>query len=260
MHLLLASALGSVSARFGLCSLQFMKFLLFAGIGLIHGIVPAIAPYSSMNSGYEERIVAACFALCGTLALSLGWQIYSLISRGKRPQLMGALQVLKEPASQQKLEQLFMLSAVIGAIAWPGKIYAVGSTFSEFAAEGRFEFRGSGHQFFAWICSSLMNYAFLPGFLGFFLSRRHRTIGIIYALSYALLYFLVTSGTRSFSVGITGSVLCGFVLHQRQSVIRLAYLGICGGALIFLAVGMLPLRWADEPTHLHRDGANAAFL
>jgi len=233
---------------FRVLQFQFAKFLLFSGIGLIHGIVPAIAPYSSMNAGYDEQIEAACFALCGTLALSLGWFICEIRTRTNNPQRASALHILKQATYQQKLEQLFLLSAVIGAIAWPGKIYAVGSTFSEYATEGRFVFRGSGNQLFAWLCSSLMNYAFLPGFLGFFLSKRHRSIGIAYALCYALFYFLVTSGTRSFPIGIAGSVLCGFVLHRPQSVSRLAFLGFSGGALIILAVGMLPLRW--QMSHL----------
>ena len=221
---------------------NFLRLLVFAGIGLIHGLVPAIAPFSIVNLTLDERIVSACYALCGTFALALGWMLFEHRTKhqSKPP---GAGRILRQVHLQGRLNILFWVSATVGAIAWPLYIDAIGSSFTEYAAESRFAFRGGGNRMLAWVLSGLMNLAIIPGFLGFFLTKRHRSVGIIYAIVYALLFFLVTSGTRSFSMGIIGSLLCGYVLHKAQSVSRLLTMGSCGSVLIVLAVGLLPLRW-----------------
>ena len=222
---------------------RFLKFLLFAGIGLIHGIVPAIAPYSSVNATDEMRIQAAWFALVGTLALSLGWGLAERFMHRKNQSLPTAAQILRQPHLRRRLEYLFFSAALIGAFAWPAYIYALGSTFGEYAEESRFAFRGSGNAILTWVLSGLMNLAFLPGFLGFFLSPRHRLIGVCYAIAYAAMFYLVSSGTRGFPIGLLGAVLSGYVLHRPQSFTRLFWTGCSVGAMVFLMVGLLPLRW-----------------
>lgn len=222
---------------------RFLRFLLFAGIGLIHGIVPAIAPYSSVNATDEMRIQAACFALVGTLALSLGWAFVERMLLRKTHSLPTAAQILRQPHLRRRLEYLFFSAAVIGAVAWPAYIYALGSTFGEYAEESRFAFRGSGNALLTWVLSGLMNLAFLPGFLGFFLSPRHRLMGVAYAIAYAAMFYLVSSGTRGFPIGLLGAVLSGYVLHRPQSFSRLFWMGCSVGAMVFLMVGLLPLRW-----------------
>ena len=229
---------------------QLLRFLLFSGIGLIHGIVPAIAPYSSVNATDEMRLNAAIFSLCGSIALALGWSFYQRAQVRVVYALPTPSQILSQPHLRKKLTYLFTISALIGAMSWPCHILSLGATFTEYAEESRFAFRGSGNALVVWFLSGLMNLALLPGFLGFFLSRRHRMIGIAYALTFACIFYLVSSGTRSFPIGLIGSVLSGYVLHRAQSATRLVSMGCGVGAIVFLTVGLLPLRWrmADMST------------
>ncbi|MCU0873038.1 MAG: hypothetical protein MUE50_11925 [Pirellulaceae bacterium] len=241
----LAGLVGAIACWSCLATIRhdLLKFLLFAGLGIVHGWVPAIADLAGIYPSTPIREEAAVFAFFGLILLWSGWEISEYFARSKARGISAAMAALTSAPVANRLAFVFWTTAILGFLAWLLSILALGASVQEFAESGRFDFRLSGNAFLGWLFTGLMQFGIIPGFLGFFISSRHRLLGILYAVTYAALFLLITKGTRSYALGLLGSVLSGYLLYRKQSIPRLVTTGGIGLGIVLLAVAMLPLRW-----------------
>lgn len=232
-----ALALADLRGRIG-------KLIMFSGLGLIHGLVPALTPSALLIAEASERsrFHAAALAFVGVALFSLGWRLYDAY-KPRLSGLSGGLQATIEGVGGQALlRRLFWLCGTCGILAWLGSVVATGTTVSEVFYAARFAYRATEETYLAAMAEYFILMAMIPGFVGFFLPQRYRAIGIVYALSMALLLFLASKGSRAHSVGLLGCLLMGYALRRRLLARHFLAVGAGGFVLLLLSVSLYDVR------------------
>lgn len=224
-------------------SAQVGRLVMFAPIGLIHGVVPLLAPPEGWPR--EDLEMAAQMALLGVVAFSVGWRWYersSALDFGNALAPGLALR-LQDPLIQRALGRLCIASAVLGVLAWLGSMITTAGSISAAWNAGRFEYRGSGNVTLAVLLShGQMSLTLLPGFLCFFLSRRYRVFGTVFTLTMAILLYVGTQGARGTSIGLVVGLGIGYALTHRVGKVQIAVALLGGTVLMLLASGLYEAR------------------
>ena len=223
---------------------KFTKFVMFAGLGLIYGVVPLLTPRDMFWGSSSSSVItaAALAALIGVVVFAFGWRLVDRPLRSTAGLAPGLEAWLSDPSTQRALRRLFWITAIIGTTGWVlGLIFRAGSIQGAFAA-GRLQLRGSGNLYLGTIVLHLQAVLLVPGFLGFFLPRRHRLIGIAFALTMAVLWFFGQQGTRAIPLGLIGAVLMGYVLWHKITIHRFLIATAAGIALVMLAIATFQIR------------------
>ncbi|MCA8996725.1 MAG: hypothetical protein KDA80_07065 [Planctomycetaceae bacterium] len=222
--------------------LQLIKTLVFGALGLVHGLVPAIgAPWYMRTSDpifYHE--FAACYCLCGMVALGVGWRVFNALYPVPNQEL--CFDYMKNEKVQRRLQILFVFCAVGGVLAWLGAIAASGATLWQLLTAKRMEFRGQGDGIIGGLCVHLFCMAYVPGFVGPQMNGRYKIAGFAYAIGFAVVLFIFSRGTRAPSIGMIGSLIGGIIFSKKLSVEKLFGSAAAMFMIGMLAVGLLPLR------------------
>lgn len=213
---------------------QIARLMIFGPLGLIHGLVPIVILDHAWDT--PAQLLASQMALLGIAMLSAGWRLYE----HKRPQrwafLSPALSAsLQHPKAQRSLRWIFVLSAVLSVGAWITIMILLAGSIQAAWAAGRFEHRGTGTLFTAILTNIYTNFVLVPGFLGFFLPRFYRLLGIAFTLIMAILLFVGSKGTRGTSIGLLVCLMVGYALSQPLKGLRVFLLGIVGVATIMIS-------------------------
>lgn len=245
VHLLVAAvcAWECVTALFDLRG-RIPRLLMFGALGLIHGLVPAITPLGLLNTEYSlnSRIQAAMLALIGVVLFSMGWRLWEFahpLRAGLSPTLD---QRINSREGQTFLRRLFILCAVVGIVAWVASVLAMGVGLGEIFYRARFESRRYEEFYLAAMAQYLVVLSIVPGFVGFFLPRSYRMIGVVYAVGMAVLLFLASQGTRANPLGLLGGVFMGYALRHRISMVRAVGIGAAGAMILLLSVSLYDVR------------------
>ncbi len=223
---------------------RFPKFLMFASLGLIHGLVPALTPSWMHLAQFSERsrLHAALLALVGVILFSLGWRLYEFA----RPRFFGLSaelsSTLNMPQGQTLLRRLFWLCTFVGFAAWAVSVLATGTGVWEVFQQARFAARTYEEHYAAAIAQYFVVLSIVPGFVGFFLPRRYMVAGTLYAVGMAALLFLASQGSRANSMGLLGALVMGYTLRRKVSVPR--GLGVAAAAfgMLVLSVALYDVR------------------
>ncbi|MCE9556553.1 MAG: hypothetical protein K8T91_24655 [Planctomycetes bacterium] len=243
---------GVCFASRGALRANLLKCSIFAGLGIIHGLVPAITPEQLRNSGAMHlldsrfttgvRTPAAWYALACVTLLALGWMMYEGWDRRSQRMNQAIYQVIASQRGRGLLVFLFWASAGLTLLGLLLQLFSSGATIDEFIAASRFEYR-SRDAILAIISGHLMSFGFIPGFIGFFLPSRYRTLGIAFALALTLLLFFVfAKGTRSLPLGLLGGIGVAYVMRYPVTAKRMVMIGGGGAAICFLAISLYEVR------------------
>lgn len=214
-----------------------LRFLVFAGYGLIHGLVPALTPSTALTNNFPEgsRYDAALFAFVSVIFMAAGWYVYESSPRrmNRGMGLDALLEMINSERIQQFYKRFFWVSMFVGLGGWALYVRGTGSSFMGLAEAGRFQYRLTGDTTMMLVGLYLASFAFVPGFLGMFLPRNYRMIGISFTVVMALACFLVLSvGTRAIPLGMIGTIGVGYTLRHPISPQR--FLRIITGCLLIL--------------------------
>jgi hypothetical protein len=222
-----------------------LRFLIFAGYGIIHGLVPAVVPAELLNShfSYESRSDAALFAFASVLALFSGWYLHEFSIRGRKRRINALKATLEHESVRSYLLPLFWVSMLIGTAGWAIYVKGTGASLQEMAQSSRFAFRQEGSTILKLAGTHLASFAFVPGFLCVFLERRHRIAGIVYTLAMALAcFFVLTVGMRAIPLGLVGGIGVGYAMRYPVSPKRFVGLALGGVVIFCLAVSLYQVR------------------
>lgn len=223
--------------------IRFTKALIFLGFGFIHGLVPLLTRrldfYPLASDG--DLNLAAFATLVGLGSFSVGWRMFERVWRRPMGISPGLFAWITSTKGQATLRRLFWVSAIGGYVLWYFSAVMSAGSISAALAAGRFEYRSE-----VGMLKLLLNHSsmvvFLPGFLGFFLSRRYCWGGICFALSFGVLVFLVSRGARSVTLGILGGPILGFILTRRVRPVALARVAIGVVFLFLVGSGLYEVR------------------
>lgn len=230
------TALSNPSARIG-------RILMFAPLGLVHGLVPILAPPEGWQPDDTEW--AAWMALLGVGAFAAGWRLYERRRPQSRagPGIAPALgRRLAEPVVQRALRRMCFASAVLGVVGWLAEMVVDAGSVSAAWNASRFEYRGRGGLLSVVLAHARNTFPLLPGFLCFFLPLRYRVFGIVYTCVMAVLMFVGTQGARGTSLGLLVGLGLGFALRYRLGPGRVLLAGAFGLSLVVLASGLYEAR------------------
>lgn len=219
------------------------KLVIFGAIGLIHGLVPAIAPheyFAGFSTG--SQVSAAGLAFVGSLMLSLGWRFYELWKQRITGLSPGVSVVIDSPDGQRLMRRLFWVCGALGMASWFVFVVPSGVSLGDVFASGRFAHRGAGNIYVTAVAHLFMFLSFVPPFVCFFLPRRYQLMGVAYAVSMATLIFAASMGTRADPIGLLGALLMGFALRRRINVGRFLFVSSLATVLVFLAIALYPIR------------------
>ena len=220
------------------------KLIMFAGFGIIHGLVPAITPHSQvwLRADYNSLMTAAILTLLGVVVFSISWRLYEIKSiqwDGPSPGLIGWIE---SEIGQRILRRLFWSCGFIALVSWlGGMIASAGSIDAALTAE-RFRYRSQGYVYLNAIFVHLLNLSAIPSFICFFMPRRYRLLGITITLTMAAMFFIASKGGRTVPVAILGSLLMGYVLSRKFSFRRLFVICFAGIAIISLSISLYEIR------------------
>lgn len=223
---------------------QLPRLLVFASLGLIHGVVPAITPAELQLAAFStsSRVHAAGLALAGVILFSMGWRLYEYF----RPPLVGVsprvIEIIESPHGQALARRLFITCAILGIVSWAVSVLATGMSLIDVFYAGRFAEGRTEEFYFAAIARYFVVLSLIPGFLGFFLPRHYCTAGIIYTLAMALFLFFASQGSRANSMGLLGSLVVGYTMRHRVAWGRAMAVGTCGAILLLLSVSLYDVR------------------
>jgi hypothetical protein len=223
---------------------QAPRIAMFASLGIVHGLVPILTPRALMWGMASDASVtlAALAALLGIVMFSVGWRIYER-SRPDWAGLSPGLQALLDSATGQRLlRRFFWVSMAVSVGAWlVNMIVVAGSVAAAFEA-ARFEHRVGPYMYFNAIMMHIIHLMIIPGFLGFFLPRRYRLIGIVFTLLMAGLILIQTKGGRGFPMGMMGALVLAYALRHRLTAYRFGLLAAGAAVVFMLAIAMYEVR------------------
>ncbi len=213
----------------------------FAGLGIIHGLVPAITPTHLLEMGFSpsSRLLAALYVLACVVMLAAGWSVVQARCLRQPVQVDDMIRWFHTPQGQRLLKWLFWWGIAMGILALLLIKKANQATLGEMLRGSRFEFRHTRSPVLYNLGTYLTCFAFIPGLVGFFLSRRYQVLSILFICAYALLTFFVFSkGARSLPLGLLGTFIVAFLMRKRPTVSQLIGLTCATAILMALAVGM----------------------
>ncbi|MCU0980790.1 MAG: hypothetical protein MUF25_16695, partial [Pirellulaceae bacterium] len=116
----LAGLVGAIACWSCLATIRhdLLKFLLFAGLGIVHGWVPAIADLAGIYPSTPIREEAAVFAFFGLILLWSGWEISEYFARSKASGISAAMAALTSAPVANRLAFVFWTTAILGFLAW----------------------------------------------------------------------------------------------------------------------------------------------
>jgi len=245
-HLLIIAVCAGVcyTARSSLRA-QVLKIGIFASLGIIHGLVPALTTDELRNSSSMylldsrftdgARTSAAWYAFASVSLLALGWGTFdSWNNRGAQLSNKAVYQVIFSRRGQALLIFMFWVSMALTLLALALQLFSTGASLSEFAQASRFEYR-SRDAMMSLVWGHLMSFGFIPGSVGFFLSSRYRSLGIVFTVTLTLLLFFVfAKGTRNLPLGLLSGLGIAYVMRYPVTGKRLAL--FCFGASV---IGLL---------------------
>ncbi len=245
LHLLVVvvCAMECASALFDLHG-RLTRLLLFTGLGIIHGLAPALTPSEYLIAEFSDasRLSAAGLALVGVILLSLGWRLHDAM----RPRIRGLSdslwETIRSVEGQSLLRRLFWLCAICGIAGWITSVLASGTALNEVFHMARFRNRGLQISYLEAIAEYFTVLSMVPGFVCFFLPGRYRPIGIAYSVGMALFLFVASQGTRANAVGLLGCLLMGYVLANRFLIRRVVVLSGMGLLILVLSVSLYDVR------------------
>jgi hypothetical protein len=223
---------------------QAPNIIMFATLGIIHGVVPILTPRSLMWGTASDASVtlAALAALLGIVMFSVGWRIYER-SRPDWAGLSPGLQALLDSATGQRLlRRFFWVSMAVGVGAWLAHMVVVAGSVEAAFEAGRFEHRAGPYMYFNAVMTHIIHLMVIPGFLGFFLPRRYRLIGIVFTLMMAAAILIQSKGSRGFPMGMMGALVLAYALRHRLTPHRFGLLAAGAAAVFMLAIGMYEVR------------------
>ena len=220
------------------------RLVIFSGLGMIHGFVPAITPSDLMLAEFSEssRAHAAGLAFVGVVLLSCGWKLSDAFRSHLTGLSPGLETVLEAVETQKLLSRMFWICGIVGVLAWVYSVVVTGISVTEVFETARFAERRSIPIYSAAIAQYFLALTSVPGFVCFFLPRRYRLLGVGYAIGMAILLFLASRGSRANSIGLLGSVVMGYALRHRMVAYRVALVGIAGVLLLVLTVALYDVR------------------
>jgi hypothetical protein len=223
---------------------RFPKLLMFASLGLIHGVTPALTPsnYYLASFSANSRLHAAGLAFVGVVLFSAGWRLFEAYRPKVRGLSGGLLAVVESPAGQALLRRLFWICAVVGVVAWMVSVISMGYSLTEVFRRGRFQHRGLEEFYVSAIAQYFVVLSILPGFLCFFMPRAYRPLGVAYALAMALFLFLASQGSRANSMGLLGALMMGYTLRHRVAAHRVLAIGGAVAIFLLLSVALYDVR------------------
>lgn len=224
---------------------RLFKTLIFFGYGLIHGVAPALTSPEAFDTNFAStaRAVASVFALFSAVALALGWSLAESMLGANRPRVSDLISAIRQPEATRALQKLFWIGGALGLIGMVLMWRATGATVGELADASRFEYRESRNPLLYMSGYFLLSFAFLPGFLGFFLGRGHRAAGVFYTITCVVLLFLVVDkGARATPIGLLGSLAVAYLLRSELQMKKIVCFSLAGFLLIYLAVGLYEAR------------------
>lgn len=223
---------------------RLIRFFLFFGIGLIHGLVPLLGPdyrIASWQPSLRALEQAPLLTFAGVAAMSLAWRITDHVNRGdrhpERPRVPEAI-----ASNQRQLQRIAFAAGALGVAGMLGVFILSAGSVSAYVEGSRFEFRFTGGPL-AVVALQFIALAAVPGFLAFMLRRRvWRYSCVAYAIGFSGFYYLATRGTRSIPMGVLGALLVGFIIARRPSR-SMSLVAITATVLsVFLAVGLYTVR------------------
>jgi oligosaccharide repeat unit polymerase len=220
-----------------------VPLMLFGGLGLLHGAVPAATQSHLLPETYHaaSRIVAAHLALVSVLLLWFGWRAYEKFAPGA-PATVIRRGPWEPPASKHLMRRVQLVCAILGPAAFLLQVHFHGWSISDSLNADRFALRGSGNVTLAALANHGVGLVILPGFLGFFVDRRAKIFGIFFALTLAVAIFVLTKGERATSLGILGSLVSGYVMSRQITAGRLLVVVVGLSILLAASISLYRLR------------------
>lgn len=222
---------------------RFIRLLMFAGLGLIHGVMPILTPRYFYFSGATDGDIhlAAFAAFIGIAMFSIGFRFYERFRSCPNGLDQSLFDWLDDPRIHAALRRLFWASMAIGMFAMMGDwVLRAGSIGAMFSA-GRFDFRFEGG-YVSIVLRHVVTLLYIPGFIGFFLTRKHRMIGVAFALIVAFVMIFVTKGSRGMPIGLIGGPMLAYVLCYSFSPKRMVNLAVAGFVMSVLIIGVYEAR------------------
>ncbi len=225
--------------------LYFPRFLMFGGLGLIHGLVPLITPAALHSKEFlpSSRDEAALFAFISILMLAFGWFFADSVMHRRPVPLDDLVSVIESPRGQKLYRRLFWISLIAGTCGWILYFWSAGASLASLIMATRFEYRSAGDTPLKVLGIHLVSLTFMPGFLCFFLPKNYRIIGIFYAVTLAVLSFTILAvGTRSISLAMIGAFGVAYILRTKVSPGSFFAIVGVSVSLFILAVSLYEVR------------------
>ncbi len=243
---LTVTALCALECLFALANIRgkFPKLVIFGGMGLIHGIVPVLTPPGMRWTGLSENshIFAGVLALVGVIMLSLGWRLYEHFHIQWPGLSPGVFATIESPRGQRWLRRLFWTTSILSVAAWlMSMIVSAGSLQAAFHA-GRFQFRGEGPIYSRAILQHIASLIVVPGFICFFMPRKYRPVGVLFALSATAFVFWTSQGARGLALGILGALMLGYTFRHKFAVHRFVLLVTSAVVVVLLSTSLYEVR------------------
>ena len=230
-----------------------LKCGVFGGMGVIHGLVPALTTEHGRKAASAQlfidtqftaiaRTPAAWFSLASVVLLALGWSAFESWTGRCTLANQAVGQVVASKRGRGLYMFLFWASIGMTLLGFVVQFISSGATLHEFLASTRLEYR-TYDALWPIICGHLLSFGFLPGFIGFFISPRYRMLGIAFTLALAVaMFFIFAKGTRSLPLGLLGSLGVAYVMRFPVTTRRLLLFGAGTAVLGFLAVSLYEVR------------------
>jgi hypothetical protein len=222
---------------------RIVRFLLFFGIGLIHGLVPLIGVDYQMfgwHPSIDARRTAPLISLLAIASMAAAWHLADYLAR-RRPS--EPLWELGRNRQDQRTLALVAAASGVGAVLATLIVFiSRAGSVSAFTQGSRFEYRNGGG-FFTVIAQQFITLAPVPGFFAFLLHKRQwRLACIVFSVGFSGWYYFATRGTRSVPLGVLGAVVIGYVMTRKPR--RSASLFVTAAVVLgtLLAVGFYSVR------------------
>ncbi|QDV55215.1 O-antigen polymerase [Rosistilla oblonga] len=213
--------------------------LVFAGIGVIHGLVPLLRHTWLRFPETPEAFAAALYCAVGLPVFVMGW-IWG--QKACKQELQTSLVAGQIRDKSPLFKLVFWICVTAATTAFFLRLWVMGISISDALHGGRFEFRFSGGPIAAMVSYGCL-LSMIPGFLGFLINRKYALFGVIFCIAFTTLVFVVSRGSRGLPLGILGSGLVGFLISRpRIKTLNLAIVSFVTIAILSLAISLYEIR------------------
>ncbi|WP_417740144.1 hypothetical protein [Rosistilla oblonga] len=216
-----------------------LSVLLFAGIGVIHGLVPFLRHTWLGFPATPEAFAAAMYCAVGLPVLVIGW-VWGQKACKQDLQTSPVVEQIRNKSALFKL--VFWVCVTAATTAFFLRLWVMGISLSDALHGGRFEFRFSGGAIAAMVSYGCL-LSMIPGFLGFLINRKYALLGVAFCVAFTTLVFVVSRGSRGLPLGILGSGLVGFLVSRpRIKTLNLAIVSCATIVILSLAISLYEIR------------------